>query len=55
MKKYSLLLASLLALTAIAACEKKPEPAPAPAPQTAPAPADQKAADPAQPTEAPKK
>lgn len=52
MKKYSLLLASLLTLAAVVGCEKKPEPAPAPAPQTAPAPADAAPAEPMK--EAPK-
>lgn len=56
MKKYFVLLASLLALAAVTACEKKPAPAPA-APATAPADATAPAApaDAAKPAEAPKK
>ncbi|GEM_PF-3037933 len=49
MKKYAILLASILAIAAIAACQKKEAPAVAPAaPAAAPA-------DAAAPAEAPKK
>ncbi|MDH3563434.1 MAG: hypothetical protein OEN49_08590, partial [Gammaproteobacteria bacterium] len=52
MKKYSILLAALLAMTAVASCEKK-APAPKPvAPATAPAPAAAPTADPMKPADA---
>ena len=50
MKKYAILLASVLALSAVA-CQKKPEAAPAPAAPAADAAAP--AADAAKPAEAP--
>ena len=51
MKKYSILLATLLALTAVTACQKKDQTVPVPA--AAPAAEAPKAADPVAPAVAP--
>lgn len=51
MKKYSILLAALLAMSAVTACEKKAAPKPA-APASTPAPAAAPAADPMKPADA---
>ncbi len=57
MKKYSVLLVSVLALAALSACDKKPvaAPAPAAAPAADAAPAAAPAADAAKPAEPAKK